>query len=611
MSDKPHYRRTADGQTVQVRDGLVNMTTGMGTVKDKTTGTRYVETFMTAGQLWSAYDASSLVRNVIDLPSEDSVREWRNWQAESDDISKIEAEEKRLGIKAKTYDACQIARLEGESAILIGAETMDPMEELDPTKIGVSGIKYLLVLGKDDFQPQDIDTDVNSPTFGQPAYYRVGDTDFHPSRLSVFYGIAPRKGIRVANGDGRGKSVLIGLLESIKRVDAVAGNVLSLVYEAKIDIFGIPDLMENMKKRGEQWTEEILRRVNLAAMSKSTTGAMLKDANETYEQKNASFGSLPDIMEKFMQLCSAESGIPMTLLFRMSPGGLNATGESDTRAYYDRVSVHQELRIDPSLHNLNECLIHSALGTRPPELFYEWAPLWQPTAKEKADTGKIIADTHKTMYEMDSLPIEVLAKSLVNALTESGSAPGLEGYVTEYFGPEGIRDMGEDGDEEEEDDDVRSAEVRADDASPRSLYVHRKVLNASDIVKWAKAQGYKNTLSPDDMHVTLAYSKTPVDWMACGQSWQERVTIPAGGPRLPEMFGEASVILFKSEEVEWRHQEIKEAGADWKHPEYQPHITVSWDPGAPDPATVEPYRGPIVLGPEIFAEVDEDWKEKL
>ena len=96
-----------------------------------------------------------------------------------------------------------------------------------------------------------------------------------------------------------------------------------------------------------------------------------------------------------------------------------------------------------------------------------------------------------------------------------------------------------------------------------------------------------------------------------GSAWDDEVKIPKGGPRLMEKFGEARVLLFNSNMLRWRHSEMVEAGATWDHPEYQPHITISYDPEAPDLADVEPYQGEIILGPEIFQEVKEDWQAGL
>ena len=498
-----------------------------------------------------------------------------------------------------------MARLDGEAAILIGADVNQPEKALEPRRVARSGLKYLVTLAKDDFIPDDIDRDVQSPRFGRPTMYRLADnTPIHPSRLAVFQGIAPRAGLHRQGIDHRGRSVLSGLLNDVKRVDEVAGNILSLVYEAKVDVFGIPDLMANMQSRGDQWTSEMLRRLTLAATGKGINGSLIMDAKETYAQKGASFGGLPEILDRMMQLTSAASGIPMTLLFGMSPGGLNATGDADTRGYYDRVKVQQSLHMQPAMSVLDECLIWSALGSRPDDLFYDWAPLWMPTAKERAETGKIIAETHEKLADME-LPIAAIQKSVVNGLTEAGAAPGLEGYMAED-----LEAIEAEADAEEEGAGVPPLRV-VGDAAPQTLYVSRRVLNGDEIIRWAKAQGFQTTLPASELHVTIAFSRAPVDWMECGTSWQPKLEISAGGPRQMEQFGEARVLLFTSDELKWRHERIKEAGATWDHADYQPHITISYDPDAPDLADVQPYQGPIILGPEIFAKLDEDWAEKV
>jgi hypothetical protein len=152
------------------------------------------------------------------------------------------------------------------------------------------------------------------------------------------------------------------------------------------------------------------------------------------------------------------------------------------------------------------------------------------------------------------------------------------------------------------------------DARPRTLYVRRDVLNAGDIVRWAKGQGFVDTLPADDMHVTIAFSRTAVDWMKVEPTWSGdeggTLTIKPGGARLVERLGEATVLLFNASELSWRHESIKRAGASWDFPEYQPHVMITYDPPA-DLESIEPYRGEIKLGPEVFEEVDEDWSKRL
>ncbi|TGP22305.1 MULTISPECIES: phage portal protein [unclassified Mesorhizobium] len=148
-------------------------------------------------------------------------------------------------------------------------------------------------------------------------------------------------------------------------------------------------------------------------------------------------------------------------------------------------------------------------------------------------------------------------------------------------------------------------------ATPRSLYVCRKLLNTDAFLKWAHGQGFKNTLPADELHVTIAYSRARIDWLTVGENWVQNpkgtLTIAPGGPRVVEALGKdgaAIALLFASTDLSWRHMAIREAGASWDWPEYQPHVTITMDAAGVDLDKVEPYRGELVFGPEIFEEVD-------
>lgn len=415
-------------------DGLVNLVSGLGTARDKGALSSYILSGNDWQQIYAAYKSSSLVRRAVDLPAEDSCREWRSWQAESADISEIEAEENRLEIVAKVYAARQLARLYGGAAILIGTGDPDPSLPLDPAKIKKGGLKYLTVLAMQDISPGPIIDDVSSPDFTRPAHWFVSRQriQLHPSRLVIFHGIQPMAGMGLDPKTGWGDSVLPGMLEQLKRVDETAGNINSLVYEAKVDVIKIPGFMTNLAQRGTAYSDEVVKRLTLAATGKGINGSLIMDTLEEYEQKSASFGGLEAIFDRQMQLASAHAGIPMTLLFGMSPAGLSATGESDIRAYYDRVRVEQTLRMTPAMHIMDECLIYSALGKRPEDIHYNWNELWQETTKEKTENADRIMSAFEKLHRLDVISPEALGKAAVNALTESGAAPGLEGYVEEF-----------------------------------------------------------------------------------------------------------------------------------------------------------------------------------
>lgn len=152
----------------------------------------------------------------------------------------------------------------------------------------------------------------------------------------------------------------------------------------------------------------------------------------------------------------------------------------------------------------------------------------------------------------------------------------------------------------------------AEDDAPRSLYVSRPLKNASDVAAWAEKAGIKNLLPAEDMHVTVAYSRSPMSWP---QAADDAVTAPDAGGELNgtrslETFDKgAAVLRFDSPDLARRWQELRDAGASWDHEGYRPHVTLSYDPGV-DVASIEPFPGALEFGPEQMAEVDDGWADK-
>ncbi len=150
-------------------------------------------------------------------------------------------------------------------------------------------------------------------------------------------------------------------------------------------------------------------------------------------------------------------------------------------------------------------------------------------------------------------------------------------------------------------------------SAPRTLFMRRQVTNASAVLAWAKAQGIPNLMRAEDLHVTIVFSHTAFDWMQAGEFLfgpeNGNLAVAPGGPRVVEPIGDqgAVALLFTSSRLAYRHHEIIEAGASSDYADFQPHITLSWDVAGMDVSKIEPYRGEIVLGPEIFSEIDPNW----
>lgn len=582
-------------------DGLINFVARLGTGADKSAHDTYNPKIIhDQAEIDTAY-RTTWFRKIVDIPAEDAIREGVAWQAADDQIERIEAECNRLGLWPKLVELLKLARKDGSAGLFMGGLPGDAAMPINPRAVGLGSLRYLTLFERHELRPGPRDDDVLSPTFNQPKHYTVGTQQIHPSR------IIRRLGNKVYGPywDGEGDSLWQVLRRGVIDSDRIAAATATLVHEAKNDVAKLKGFMDLI--RTSEYENTLMKRMQAVKTMQSLVNLTVIDGEDDYQSKTYGFNGLPDIQDRALMIMCGLADIPATRLLGRSPQGMNSTGESDLKNYYDQIMARQKLDIGPSIHPLLDFTIASALGSRPPEVYYEWNPLWQMTEKEAAEVEKSFADGLTARANTGMFDDRVLAKVELNRMTESGQYPGIEAAIAESTEDDGVKDP----DEQEALEIERMTlaaqrrPIAANDATPRTLYVRRDVINSSEISKWAKSQGLSDIVT--DMHVTIVYSQAPIDWIKAGNAseWGDkngRVEIAAGGPRAVEPLGNmAAVLMFASSQLCWRHEEIIRAGASHGFPDYQPHISLTKSPA--DLSKVEPYRGAIVLGPEIFEEV--------
>lgn len=611
------------GTVTRLWDGLANVLTGRGTSVDRSRHNFWVQARMTPEQIEAAYTGSWLTRKIIDVVAQDMCRAGRDWDAEDDEIAKIEAEEKRLGLWAKVYEALTLSRL-GGGAILIGLGD-DPSQPL-PRNIRPQQIQYLTVLSRWQLSIGDMEMDPALPTFGQPRYFRLAGTarqiDIHPSRVVCFKGL-PIPAIRVATWEERfwGMSVVEAVDEAVQHATTACAGFASLIDEAKIDVFRFNGTVDQLSQPGGE--EKLMKRVELTNTGKSVHRAVILDKEDEWEQRQLTLTGVRDVIITYDARVAGAADIPATRLFGKSPDGMNATGEGDLANYFQSIGAKQDMQLRPALQQIDAVMLPSA-GVKP-DLPWVFSTLMVLTEQQQAEIEAKEADTITKIAAVALMPESALAKTVQNRLIESGRWPGLKKLIEEAEAAGEELPGGEDDldivpvpNREEVIQNVSAGSggqsgsglparraVAANDATPRTLYVSRKVQNVAEIKAWAKSQGLPEL--QDDLHVTLIYSRTPLDWMKVeSEDWNQekngQIEIAPGGVRIVEPLGDrTAVLLFTSSRLSWRHEQIVRAGAEHGFPDYQPHISLTGDPV--DLSGVEPYRGKIVLGPEVFEEL--------
>ena len=408
--------------------------------RDKSASLYFNDVCVSDDQLMAAIESNWIARKVVAIPIQDATRRGRVITGEGGEkVRDLEIQHNLLG---KVFEAGFAGRGLGGAAIYIGTD-QEPTEPLDINAIKAGGLKYLTVLNRTEIQAGDIDRRVESEFYGKPAFYRIGDDgnslvqqvlnserqeqirqirdlDIHPSRLAIFngdYRIEGFAGFRsgpVSGGydmyQGWGIPVLKPVFDQIKHTTAGFQGVSTLLMEANIDAIGIPELMKRCGS--EAGFAEVVKRLQLVAQSKGITGMLAMDSLETIDRNSANFSNLHNILNLFAVMCAAAADIPATRFLGQSPGGLQATGESDLVNYYDKINSLQTTWISPALRKLDQVLIQSALGRPSEDIKFEWVPLKQPTQKEAAETLKTEAEALKSLSDNTAVPLQSVHQKL-------------------------------------------------------------------------------------------------------------------------------------------------------------------------------------------------------
>lgn len=412
-----------------MNDSLTSLITSMGNPsRDKLAAVQYSGLLLNDQQIQNAYRTGWMAKRLVDIPAKDALRNWRLWQGTPEQTQMLEKTETRLGVQGKLLRCYILARVLGGAAIFIGTGDKDLSEPLLPERIGKDGIKYLTVLPKTSLAAGEIDTDVLTDNYGKPKYYELITNGqmvkIHPSRLVILVGEQHIDEWTVMDSSrGWGDSIIQASYSALKNSNATDDNVASLIFEANINVVAIPELMA---KLGDAvYEQQLTKRLSLAAAQKGIHGDLLIDSEESFTRNSASFANLDNIMERFAILVGATQGIPASKFLGQLPRGLNSTGSNELNNYYDDIKTIQTLEIQPALKILDECLIRSALGSRPDDISYLWAPLAQATSKEIAETGEKLANTIRTLVDSGLYEAGELREAATNQLVNFDVLPNL------------------------------------------------------------------------------------------------------------------------------------------------------------------------------------------
>lgn len=422
--------------TVDSFQNLANRT-GYGTANLSTGGGySFTPTSRDRVQLENAYRSSWIVGQVVDAYAEDMTREGIDLLGDLDPDLQEEIHRKArvLQLWPALTDTIKWARLYGGAIAVLMIDGQKTETPLRLESIRQDSLRGLLVLDRWMVQPNFSQlVEIPGPDFGKPEWYdTVADSGgmpamkIHYTRCIRIEGIDLPYWQRIAE-NGWGNSVVERLYDRLLAFDSTTQGAAQLVYKAHLRTYKVKGLREIIAVGGQAF-EGLVKQIDMIRLYQSNEGMTLMDAEDEFEAHQYTFSGLDNVLLQFGQQIAGATGIPLVRLFGQSPAGLNSTGESDIRTYYDNIKQQQERRLRYGIGRLYGVLYRSVTGQEPPDNFdFDFRPLWQMSDKEKSEIANNVSNAVATASNAGIIDIATGLKELRNC----SQVTGIFGSVTD------------------------------------------------------------------------------------------------------------------------------------------------------------------------------------
>lgn len=409
--------KALEGLTGLIRmDSWVNAVLGLGGRRDPTSYGAYCALRVIPDpELRALFHTNDLAAKIVSKVVEDALRGG----VDLGENEPLQAALDRFQALDRIGDADLWGRLYGGCALVFGVEGEDL--SLPWPEVRKGSLRSLLAIDRRYISVRTRRAD------GAPETYYVtrhaGAMIVHADRMVLFGGAKTSEDVREEN-NGWDLSVLQRPYEVLRDAGVSWRALQVMITNASLGVFkinGLADMIASNK-------DLLMSRMEIVDMSKSVARSILIDAeNEDFRFEGASnLTGVSDVWREIVQRLASAADMPATVLLGMSPAGMNATGESDIRLWYDRVDSHRT-KIEPAVKRTIGIVAKSEGvvwdGT------FEWPPLWQPSQADLDAHETAEAGVYKTYTEMGALlPAEVTAKKFAEdpAWSEIVSMEGRE-----------------------------------------------------------------------------------------------------------------------------------------------------------------------------------------
>lgn len=465
---------------VAINDGFQNLEArlgkGAGNLQD---ASRYVSNnpiTRNPRELEAMYRGSWVVGAVVDAVADDMTRAGIDYNSTvpPDVIDAMNGMSIDLGTSDAMGDVVRWGRLYGGAIGVLMIDGQDPSTPLRHDTVKQGAFRGILALDRWSLlptSPVDVITEMG-PDIGKPVVYQIGPNApamqhavVHHSRVIRHDGVK-LPFIQRQYENGWGQSVVERMFDRLLAFDSTTTGAAQLVYKAYLRTLKVTGLRQILAAGG-QAEQALTKQMEGIRRFQQTEGLTLLDATDEFETHDYTFSGLDDILLQFGTQLSGATEIPMVRLFGQSPAGLNSTGESDLRNYYDGISSKQNRSLKTPYNRVTDLIYRSTTGEKPKAGFgYTFNPLWQLTEEQRAK----VATDHGTVILAAEEQGVIDRATALRELKQSGQVTGVFTNITDKMikeaendPPKFGEDMGEDvaGGNDDEPVDGRSKKPEA------------------------------------------------------------------------------------------------------------------------------------------------------
>jgi phage-related protein (TIGR01555 family) len=380
-------------------------------------------------QLEWMYRGSWIVKQIVDAVADDMTRAGTDIEADMHpgDIEELNTHWRESVLWQRINSTIKWSRLYGGAmaVMMIEGQRMDTPLRTDTIMRGQ--FKGLVTLDRWMVWPSLSETVTDlGPDFGLPKYYQVVSDVRGLPKMKIHYSRVIRMdGVELPywqsiSENSWALSVVEPLIDRLVAFDSVTQGAAQLAFKAHLRVMKVEGLRELIASGGLIY-QAFLQQMAIIRLMQTNEGMTVIDAADDFQVNAYSFAGLSDLLIQFGQQLSGACQIPLTRLFGQSPAGMNATGESDMRNYYDAIKSQQEARLRRPLSVLYDVVHRSYFGRPLPKGFsFSFTPLWQLSETEKATIAGQVVTFIDMARQGGLIGAEIALKELRQASKQTG-----------------------------------------------------------------------------------------------------------------------------------------------------------------------------------------------